>query len=152
MNEIEKIKKELQSLNERLTKLEQAEQNGNQWVPKVGGRYWCIVTTRVTTESWLDDKCDRFRISIGNVFRTKEEAEFEVEKLKVIAELKKYSREFVVNDYNYEFYFNYEEQKIIYDWNRVYKNTSLFFPSEETARQAVQAVGEDRVKKYYLGV
>ncbi len=41
------------------------------------------------------------RLSLGTVYLTEEEAKFALEKMKVIAELKRYSREFVVGDDNF---------------------------------------------------
>ena len=50
------------------------------------GEYW--------ESTWDDGKKDKNRLSIGNVFLTKEDANFARQRLKVIAELKKYAKEF----------------------------------------------------------
>lgn len=153
MTKLQKIEQQLQNLQAEIEKLKQAEQNGNQWVPEGGDKYFFIeVDGTVYVDTWWGNSIDVNKLSIGNVFKTKEEVKFEVERLKVIAELKKYSSEFVHGGDNCQITFDYEDGKVLYLSNGEIKSSTLYFPSEATARQAVQEVGEDRVKKYYLGV
>lgn len=152
MSEIEKIKQELKSLQERLDKLEQTEQDG-QWEPEYGEMHYLLTSAGIAdVDKWLDTELDKDRLLVGNVFRTNEKAKFEEEKLKVIKELKQYSREFIHGENNWHVCYNFNHDDIFYDYNRVIKRTTLYFDSENIVRQAVQEVGEDRVKKYYLEV
>lgn len=126
---------------------------------KVGDRYYCLDAIGEAFQSiWYDEKKDKNRLSIGNVFLTKEDAEFAIERLKVIAELKKYAKEFSDEEWKN---CNLEKYCIRYDYrfcivdvtvSLSLKGTELYFESEEKAEEAIKAVGEDRIKKYYLGV
>ena len=113
----------------------------------------------VTDTIWLNTETDNYRLSVGNVFLTKEDAEFAGERLKVIAELKKYEKEFSyeewrsANTQKYYLYYNWTNDEVNTDYNYFssYGN-QLLFESGEKAQEAINAVGEDRIKKYYFGV
>lgn len=101
-----------------------------------------------------DNSFDIYRRSIGNAFRTEEEAEFMVERLEVIAELKRYAKgyKFIPGQYNWDI--NYttantdENIYIAYAISVVEPN--IYFATEEDAQAAIDAIGEDRLKKYYF--
>lgn len=112
----------------------------------------------IMTGIWHNDGIDFNRQRIGNMFLTEEDAEFAIERLKVIAELKKYAKEF-----SDEEWMNKDLPKYHIGLEYICRNLScyrtlrcrgfdLYFESKEKAREAIEAVGEDRVKKYYLGV
>lgn len=98
------------------------------------------------------------RRSIGNMFLTIEDAEFARERLKVIAELKKYAKEFSEEEWmnpsirKHYIIFDYEDHVINIGCVCFTKVSDIYFESEEKAQEAIEAVGEDRVKKYYLEV
>ena len=63
------------------------------WKPENDEDYWFISSyAELYRVEWTDYSSDKDRLSIGNVFRTEEEAEFQIEKLKVLAELKSKNR------------------------------------------------------------
>lgn len=126
---------------------------------KVWDRYYCLDAIGEASQSiWYDEKKDKNRLSIGNVFLTKENAEFAIERLKVIAELKKYAKEFSDEEWQNQsivkhyIIFDYEDHVINIGYVCFTKVSDIYFESEEKAQEAIEAVGEDRVKKYYLGV
>lgn len=98
---------------------------------------------------------------LGNYFKTKKEAEFEVDKKLVYQELKDYALEHNENDIDWTnvnqlkwgIFYDNESKCLDYDYwyTRCYIG-QIHFYSEETAREAVKAVGEDRIKKYLFGV
>ena len=96
--------------------------------------------------------------AIGNVFLTEEDAEFEVERLKVIAELKKYAKEFSDEEWKdnktqkYYIVYRYSDDYIRSILTYTSKDGVLYFESKEKAQEAIDAVGEERIKKYYFGV
>lgn len=54
-----------------------------KFIPDSYTRYWYIDNDgTIYVATWLDRNVDKGRISIGNVFRTKEDAELELSKLK----------------------------------------------------------------------
>lgn len=156
MSKIEELQKKIDELQKELDELKKQENNGI-WIPKRGEKYWYIdecgdVFYTINAFNQYDEK----RFLIGNVFKTKEEAEFAVEKLKVLAELKVFSeprdREWDGRNQHWSIGYDVQEYKVyIVDWLS-YKSNEICFESKEKAQQALDAVGEDRVKKYYLEV
>lgn len=53
---------------------------------------------------------------------------------------------------NYSIHWDYAIKKLGYQENKILKQNSVYFASYEKAIDAVRAVGEDRIKKYYLEV
>ena len=110
---------------------------------------------------WKDRPTDFNIYHINNVFKTEEEAEFMVEKLKVIHELKQFAedkdRPWDTVTKHWTIYFDSGAYKrlgviLINSCAYVKEGGAIYFESEEKAREALKAVGEDRVKKYYLEV
>lgn len=96
--------------------------------------------------------------SIGLVTLTREELEFKIESMKVYEELKRYAKEFTNEEWEdatipkFEIYFEYRTKKIDIDDFGTLKCNQVYFESYEKAKEAIKAVGEERVKMYYLGV
>lgn len=89
---------------------------------------------------------------IGNVFLTREEAEFEKERRKVEAIMRKYSSCFKSGEYNYciEYYHSNNTLNIC-----CYSVTNYgipYFKTREIAQKVIGEIGEDRLKKYWFGV
>ncbi|WPJ91062.1 hypothetical protein R0V13_01345 [Facklamia hominis] len=103
---------------------------------------------------WADAPIDEKRLLIGNAFKTEGEAKFAIEKLKVLHELESLGRPFDYGWSNYYFAFDYYNEEISIDFksDRNHCFFSCFFNSEEDARQAVEKIGEYRIKKYLFGV
>lgn len=125
---------------------------------KYGDSYFFLTALgTIMTGIWHNDNIDRDKLSLGNMFLTKEDAKFASERLKVIAELKKYAKEFSDEEWS-----NAELPKycISYSYGSglcvraswIVKDSKLYFEGIEKAEEAIKWVGEDRVKKYYLGV
>lgn len=98
-------------------------------------------------------------LEIGNVFLTKEEAEFEFERLKVVAKLKKYARPFVVGVKNYFIVLYGYDDRLNSNFNFHQRVDTLYFDSDDDIYNAIAEIGdgdydkgEALVKKYYLRV
>lgn len=155
MEKLEQLEAKYKELGAEIEKLKQEREQDktSRWKPEEDEKYWGITAIgSIDHNIWTDHEYDEQRYAFSNVFRTKEEAEFEVERLKVIAELKDYASEFKLDIYNYYIEYDMGDREIYIDCEFTYKRSSLCFTSELIARQAIEAVGEDRVKKYYLGV
>ena len=136
------------------------------WKPKCGEMYYCITdgsTGRgmhiVLDYNWENDTVDRFLYSIGNCYKTEEEGKFAIEYLKVRAELQRYADENNDKmDWNdggiakYHIVFDCSLKIISTTWTYVNKIDVIYFSSEKVAENAIEAIGADRIKKYYLGV
>lgn len=130
------------------------------WDLEEGDTYYYIDVYGDISDGRVGNDCYEDEIfAIGNVFLTEEDAEFAVERLKVIAELKKYAKEFGNEDWigcnvkKYYFYYNSLDNKleISFNYKTSYGN-QLLFESPKKAQEAIAAVGEDSIKKYYFGV
>lgn len=126
---------------------------------KYGDRYFFLTASGIVQGgTWSNDGSDFNRERIGNTFLTIEDAEFAKERLKVIAELKKYAKEFSDEEWEKQdlpkhyLYFDSEDHVISIGYVCYLKINDIYFGSKENAREAIKAVGEDRIKKYYLGV
>lgn len=119
-------------------------------------RYWCILGGKVCEGMWIDGEEDEKRLSIGNTFHTKEEAEFALEKLKVIHELKQFAEPknsvWDFKECHYVIHYDYTRDRIDYSCLSIMKFSDITFATKEIAKKAVKAVGEDRITKYYLEV
>lgn len=114
----------------------------------------------IMNSKWYDDSIDADRYEIGNCFKTKEKAEFTLEKLKVEAELRRFAEknnecEFDWKDKKQEkwfIFYNCKEEIInpIYVYDFCICN--IYFTSKEIAKQAIDYIGEERLKKYYFGI
>lgn len=138
------------------------QENNKVWKPKNGEKYWYISDIKIDYYDFQDDSADRFLYSIGNCFKTKEDAIFACEKAKVIAELKRFAeenneREIDWNDwsqYKFSIYCSYlHDDDIQCKESHAHKyGNTVYFTSEKIAKAAIEKIGEDRLKKYYFEV
>lgn len=142
---------------------EVVEEKKNWWKPELDEKYYIICGDgSIDYNNYDFDNADKRLMAIGNCFQTEEQAEFMVEKLKVIHELEKFAyenneKEIDWNDVNQTKYYlvMFQSDKIIavfftYKW--CYTPFNIYFTSEEIAEKAIETIGEDRIKKYYFGV
>lgn len=116
--------------------------------------YWYINSMgHAFLKFWGNTSSERKMYEIGNVFKTKEEAEFEVEKRKVLHELKQLGREFIFDHDNWFFYLkgNQEIDCTAYQ-NIQFLQGSLYFDTEGELWEAINTVGLQRIKKYLFGI
>lgn len=153
MNVQERIEALEAEFNERLNALK-AEMQREEEFPQNGDEYWYIDTTGdIYNENWECFGFEKATLEIGNVYKTRKEAEFAVEKLKVEAELRKFSRPFESGEDNYHIIFN-TDGEFTGIFSALYRQSQgiIYFESLEKAQQAMSTVGEDRIKKYIFGV
>ena len=147
------LQEELKVLKKRIAELEEQEKQEQEF-PQNGDNYWYINPLGIVLrDEWLYFVSERYKIEIGNVFKTEQDAHFAVEKLKVEAELRKFSRPFEYGKFNYYFFFDIDGNSIITDFTSYCPpQGAIYFESEEKAQEAVSAVGKERIKKYLFGV
>ena len=147
------LQMEINSLKQRITELEQQAKREQEF-PQYGDTYWCInAYGGVSKETWDGYDIEKDMLEIGNGFRTEKEAEFAVEKLKVEAELRKFSRPFEYGKFNYCLLFDIDGNSFRTDVTSYCPSQgAIYFESEEKAQEAVSAVGKERIKKYIFGV
>lgn len=143
----------------RLEEIEEAEdvQEEKKW-PQDEDTYYFIGSDGKIIEGafYADALFCKDILPIGNCFKTKEEAEFEVERLKVLAEMKKFAepegREWDGNTNHWCIYYECVVDSIKFLCKFECKYDGIYFESGEKAQECVKTVGEDRIKKYYLGI
>jgi len=138
---------------ERLKSLK-AEAQQEQEFPQGGDEYWYVSATgRALITEWEGYGVEKDALEIGNVFKTEEEADFAVEKLKVEAELRKFSKPFELDSYNYYIFLDTGTECLdVGSRSYCQSQGTIHFESEEKVQQAVSTVGEERIKKYIFGV
>lgn len=160
------------SLNVNMENLTEAERNqllalvkkstaeNKVWKPEYDEEYYCIdVDGECYLDSWNDSDIDNNSYTIGNCFKTKEEAEFAVEKQKVTTELKRFAQKHndKINwhdnsDWKYYIVYDYRDKKLTICSIIKIKGVDICFTSRELAQEAIETIGADRLKKYYFEV
>ena len=122
------------------------------------GYFYLSNTGAIESAAWFYRQIDYDRSFIGNAFLTKEDADFARERLKVIAELNMYAKEFSDEEWRngrlrkYCIEFDTEDHVVRICEAYYMKNNGIYFESEVKVKEAIVAVGKERIKKYYLGV
>lgn len=147
----ENLKNAIAEFNEKL--ISRPEEVGEY--PQLGDEYYTINDFGIIN-CWncREEEADFDAFEIGNAFKTWEEAEFELERRKVIAELKKYSKTYNPKLNNFCIYYSYDEDDfgIYLEPNGEPEIGAYYFESEKMAEKAVNEIGKDRIKKYLFGV
>lgn len=96
--------------------------------------------------------CDEQARDIGNVFLTREEAEFEAERRKIEVIIRKYSRPFKLNESNYVIKHNVAFNMVELGLFATTDYGIPYFESREIAKKVIDEIGEDRLIEYWFGV
>lgn len=136
-----------------------------KWKPKEKELYFYITSNGDIEFSYYKNKSinDKRRIcNTGNFFKTDEEAEHMVEKLKIIRELQDFALE--NNDKNVDWrdkctgkyfitYDFYDEEISIASYTfRNFLPFNIFFTSKEIAQKAIAKIGKERLERYYFDI
>ena len=134
--------------------LEALGEEEQPWKPQKCDRYYYVLSDGSVEEGkWGGYSCNG-RWAFGNVFRTVAEAEFEAERLKVIAEWKRLA-EVAPDDGAYDgyrVYICYIDGKIkTYTTNSGYyaQPNELVFYDRLSAEKAIDKIGSDRIKLFF---
>lgn len=130
------------------------ESKGKVWKPYHRDRYFYINECgEIMNSEWFDDSIDISRYGIGNCFKTKEEAEFALEKRRVEVELQRFAEENNECDTGVRYFISYNlDSEITVDQIYGVRLKGIYFSSKEVAENAIWAIGKGRLKKYYLGI
>lgn len=139
------------------------EEKKKYWTPKEKEKYFYIEDCMgVSDDRNVQAPIDYCRFNIGNFFKTKIEAEHILEKLKVIHELQKFAYENNegeidwknFNQCKYKIFYDAEDEDLYVDYSIQCESEpfNIYFTSFKIAKRAIEAVGEDRIKKYYFNV
>ena len=154
-------------IDAHINEIEQQEQPEDKEWPQYGDGYYFINSDGNIGDGHFyisNNPSGKNRLDIGNCFRTREEAEFEVERLKVLAEMKKFAEPkdrdwddnnehwLIAINTNRSIAINTNSGGVYYTYAATYKSNAIYFESQERAQECVKAIGADRIKKYYIGI
>lgn len=147
------VQDEIKELKQRIIELEQQAEQEKEF-PKNYDDYWYIDTTGdVYTENWHGFSFEIAMLEIGNVYKTKEQAEFVGEKLKVEAELRKFSRPFKKGENNCFIEIHLSDKALAIDGSEHFQTQgTIYFESTTITNEAIDTVGAERIKKHIFGV
>lgn len=149
--------------NKLLDLIEKSQHKNKRCKPEYNERYWYINRYGMIFKAkWYYNSSDECMYRLRNCFKTKKEAEFEVEKRKVTAELFNYADEHNEHEIDWNGTY-YDKWFLTYNFvsNKIGCNRCImdflglnipYFTSESIAKAAIKEIGEDRIKKYYFGV
>ena len=132
-----------------------------KWRPEYNDLYYYIDSFgQIALCNYEAVGTDINRLITGNCFKTKEEAEFRLEQIKVYNELKNFADENneeldweKINKEKYYLYFNHNKNKLEKTCAFSHQDIGIiYFSSKELAEQAITKGGADRIKKYLFGV
>lgn len=114
--------------------------------------YYYITEDGKIETTYFDSFYDEKIRSLGNAFLTKVEAEFELERRKIEAVMRKYSKSFKLDSNNYCLVYSCYRNSIIIEKCGILNWGVPCFASEEIAQKVIDEIGEDRLIKYWFGV
>lgn len=149
---------ELLAKAEEMKKLIENTKKENTW-PNIGDEFWYASSNgSVYAGYWANSHEDNNRLKFGNIHRSKVKAETYVQKRIVQEELerqatkawKDYDSSENWDDYDqskYNIYYENSSKKFVVDCYSISQYFgSTFFPTEESAIDAIKTIGEERLK------
>lgn len=128
-----------------------------KWKPKEGDTYFYISARGyVISDDFMPCvPSDNDKVRFNNAFQTAEEAEYMVEKIKIINRLKELSTINFNDDCNkLHFIISYDSEKkrIHYNVHHYYRESpfEVYFETKEDCQKAIDIIGEENLKKYYF--
>ena len=140
--------------NEQLDALKKSGINpiDDNTFPKEGDVYWLLDQNgHIRSTYWHNNEFDFKCMSIGNVFKTYEDAEFEIERLKVIAKMRKYADSTPYDGY-FIVYYKADKKLIVVDNSRYRMITDILFKTYKDATTCIDEVGAENIIKYYFRI
>jgi hypothetical protein len=157
---IAELEKQLADLKAEIKSAEAAQ---GVWTPEIGDNYWAVCDYGAVMELCYptDLAFVKNRFAIGNCFRTKGEAKFAAERLKVLAEMRKYAKGFKpdwssVSERKYYLFCrressDYKDRHVFVSDCSVINYGCIHFASKKDAQACIDGIGEERLLKYYFG-
>ena len=134
------------------------EETNKRWKPNWGENYFRIdAFDNIISLEWENDAFDNKYYNARNIYKTKEEAEFEIERRKIMTELQNYADEhngkITHPSDTYWLRFDEDDMSITVDYESYLPPVgTVLFSDEGTAYNAVEAIGEDRIIKYMFRI
>lgn len=155
---LSRVKEDLQKIADTNKEENKKKEVNKRWKPNFDEDYFRIGPfDNITSLKWENDVFDNKHYNTRNVFKTIEEAEFEVERRKIMIELQNYAdkhNEEIAHP-SYAFWLALDED----DMSITVENDSflppvgtVLFSNGNIAYDAIETIGEDRILKYMFRV
>lgn len=131
------------------------------WKPDYKDEVWYISPTdcKAYCFYWDDDDADKALYVQGQVFRTKEEAEEEITRRKILKRWKDLSVKSGENNnpwdgksFHYQVVWNYDMSDVHIATVLRIRNNSSYFPTRNALIDAMREIGKENIKKYILNI
>lgn len=127
------------------------------WQPKQSEIYYTILANGSIDYTTYDsnNRIDKQRLSSGNCFKTGEEAQYMLEKIKIINKLRELSNiKCSENKNKYFIYYNFRENRVLCGETNYVKIIpfEVCFNTREDCQKAIDTIGEENLKKYYFDI
>ena len=154
LSEVENIHAELKAqIAELKAQGEKPKPPYPRWMPKEGESFFAIGTHGSIREYTNGINSDSFNYcnNVANVYHSADDALFAIERRRVLAKMQEWSGN---AQFGAQIYYHKPTDQIMIDWdgNSNYFYGDIRFKSVEDAENCIQAVGKDRIKKYYFMV
>ena len=123
------------------------------WKPEYGDDYWYVDDGFITVDCWTSCCADLFRLSQGNVFCTKEEAQHHRKKLDVIGKIRLAAMEDIAENgeidwgnhpYKHNIFYNGGLKKWqLSDWRIMFEPTTIYFKTKAAAEKCLADLGDE---------
>ena len=155
---LSRVKEDLQELADTNKEENKKEESNKRWKPNWGENYFRIGPFNdITSLKWENDTFDNWHYDARDIYKTREEAEFELERRKIMIELQNYA-----DDYNGEIAHPSDAFWLVLDEDDMSITVetesylppvgTVLFSDEDTAYDAIKAIGEDRILKYMFKI
>lgn len=140
----------------------ESNKTGTLYKPYYGDTYYYInyALNSINKGIWINRNIDLNNYSFNNVFKTKEEAEFELERNRIIQKLRYYAMKYNkpldwgnTEECKYFIYYDYKYKCIDLGYNTFIETcNTIYFSSREIALNAIKEIGADNIKKYVFRI
>ena len=144
-----------EDIKELIVKKTEAEQKPKSiWDLNIedGEEYYYITEDGEIGTTHFDSFYDEKARDVGNAFLTREEAEFELERRKIEAIMRKHSRPFKSGEYNYVVMRDTENNMMLVRVAQFHNAGGPVFANKEVAEKVINEIGKNRLKKYWFRV
>lgn len=160
LGKITKLKEEIVRLEAEIEKYEENKStNKKRWRAEKGENYWTVSDYRrvkVDVDFGTDSSGDSFRYDNHNYFQTEEEARRYAKVLETERQLKRFADEHnnvidwsEINRKNCSLCYNYIRCEVVIVRSCMIKDARvIYFSSKEIAEQAINTIGEEKIKEY----
>lgn len=160
LDRISELEWQLAALRAEAEKEEKQNKSTNKrWRAEKGENYWTVSDYRrvkVDVDFGADSSGDSFRYDTHNYFQTEDEAQKYANVLETERQLKKFADEHNgdigwtdINQEKYYLCYSYSDYRVsIADRHWTKDSRTIYFSSEKIAKQAIDEIGEEKIKEY----